>query len=71
MAHSERFMVPLYLTDTEKKKLDKYATSLNLSRQKVLEAIFVSGLSDLETIDLISSLTKKASLLDQLKTFKS
>ena len=71
MAHSERTMVPLYLTDTEKKKLDKYAANLNLSRQKVLEAILASGLRDLGAMDLSGCLTQKACLLNQLEKFKS
>ena len=71
MAHCERKMVPLYLTEQEKYQLDLYADILELSRQKVLEAIIASSFEDLDTMDKIGFLVKEVRLIDQIKMFKS
>lgn len=71
MAHLERKMVPLYLTEQEKYQLDLYADILGLSRQKVLEAIISSSFDDLDTMDKIGFLVKEVRLIDQIKMFKN
>ena len=70
MAHLERNMVPLYLTDQEKYQLDLYAEILGISRQKVLETIIESSLEDLDTMDKIGFLVSEVRLIDQIKMFK-
>jgi hypothetical protein len=71
MAHLERNMVPLYLTEQEKIQLDLYSDILGLSRQKVLEAIIASSLEDLDTMDKIGFLVKEVRLSDQIEMFKN
>ena len=71
MAHLERNMVPLYLTEQENFQLDLYSDILGLSRQKVLEAIIASSLEDLDTMDKIGFLVKEVRLSDQIEMFKS
>lgn len=63
-------MVPLYLTDQEKYQLDLYAEILNMSRQKVLEAIIESSMEDLDTMDKIGFLVSEVRLIDQISMFK-
>jgi len=70
MAHLERKMVPLYLTESEKYQLDLYADILEVSRQKVLEAIIASSFEDLDTMDKIGFLVSEVRLVDQLEMFK-
>jgi hypothetical protein len=71
MAHLERNMVPLYLTEQENFQLGLYSDILGLSRQKVLEAIIASSLEDLDTMDKIGFLVKEVRLSDQIEMFKS
>ena len=70
MAHLERNMVPLYLTDQEKNQLDLYASILGLSRQKVLETMIETCLEDLDTMDKIGFLVREVRLVDQINMFK-
>jgi len=70
MAHLERKMVPLYLTEQEKYQLDLYADILEISRQKVLEAIIASSFDDLDTMDKIGFLVSEVRLIDQIEMFK-
>ncbi len=70
MAHLERKMVPLYLTDQEKEQLDLYAERLGISRQKVLEGVILSSIEDLEVMDKIGFMVSEVRLADQLKMFK-
>lgn len=70
MAHLERNMVPLYLTEHEKYQLDLYADILEVSRQKLLEAIIASSLQDLDTMDKIGFLVKEVRLTDAIDMFK-
>ena len=70
MAHLERKMVPLYLTEQEKYQLDLYADILEISRQKVLEAIIASSFEDLDTMDKIGFLVSEVRLIDQIEMFK-
>ena len=70
MAHIDRKMVPLYLTDSEKYQLDLYADRLGVSRQKVLEAIIASSFEDLDTMDKIGFLVSEVRLIDQIEIFK-
>ena len=70
MAHLERKMVPLYLTEQEKYQLDLYADILGISRQKVLEAIITSSFEDLDTMDKIGFLVSEVRLIDQIELFK-
>jgi hypothetical protein len=70
MAHLERKMVPLYLTEQEKYQLDLYADILEISRQKVLEAIIASSFNDLDTMDKIGFLVSEVRLIDQIEMFK-
>lgn len=70
MPHKHRNMVPLYLTDQEKYQLDLYAEILNMSRQKVLEAIIESSMEDLDTMDKIGFLVSEVRLIDQISMFK-
>jgi hypothetical protein len=63
-------MVPLYLTASEKYQLDLYADILEVSRQKVLEAIIASSFEDLDTMDKIGFLVSEVRLIDQLEMFK-
>lgn len=71
MAHLERKMVPLYLTEQEKDQLDLYAEILGLSRQKLLEGAITSCIEDLETMHKIGFMVDQVRLADQLKMFKS
>ena len=71
MAHIERKMVPLYLTDQEKDQLDRHAGSLGVSRQKILEAIIESCLEDLDTMDKIGFLVSDVRITDLLNMFKN
>jgi len=70
MAHLERKMIPLYLTEQEKNQLDLYAEVLGLSRQKLLEGAIASCLEDLETMHKIGFMVNQVRLADQLKMFK-
>ena len=70
MAHLERKMTPLYLTEQEKEQLDLYAEILGLSRQKLLEGAILSCLDDLETMHKIGFMVSEVRLADQLKMFK-
>ena len=70
MAHLERKMVPLYLTEQEKYQLDLYADILGISRQKVLEAIITSSFEDLDTMDKVGFLVSEVRLTDQIELFK-
>jgi len=70
MAHLERKMVPLYLTEQEKDQLDLYAERLGLSRQKLLEGAITSCIEDLETMHKIGLMVNQVRLADQLKIFK-
>jgi hypothetical protein len=70
MAHLERKMVPLYLTEQEKYQLDLYADILEISSQKVLEAIIASSFNDLDTMDKIGFLVSEVRLIDQIEMFK-
>ena len=70
MPHLDRKMVPLYLTEQEKKQLDLYAEKLGLSRQKLLEGAIASCLEDLETMHKIGFMANPVRLEDQLKMFK-
>jgi hypothetical protein len=70
MAHLERKMVPLYLTDQEKEQLDLYAEKLGISRQKLLEGVILSSIEDLEVMDKIGFMVSEVRLADQLKMFK-
>ena len=70
MAHLDRKMVPLYLTEQEKNQLDLYAEVLGLSRQKLLEGAIASCLEDLETMHKIGFMVNQVRLADQLKMFK-
>ena len=71
MAHLERKMVPLYLTEQEKNQLDLYAEILDLSRQKLLEGAITSCIEDLETMHKIGFMRMQVRLADQLKMFKA
>ena len=71
MAHIERNMIPLYITDQEKYQLDLYAEILGLSRQEVLEAIIASSLEDLDTMDKIGFMVSEVRLIDQINMFRS
>lgn len=71
MAHLERNMVPLYLTDQEKAQLDHYADMLGISRQKILEAIIECSLEDMDTMDKIDFLVSEVRLIDQIKMYKN
>ena len=70
MTHHERNMVPLYLSDQEKYQLDLYAEILEISRQKLLEALIASSLEDLDVMDKIGFLVKEVRLVDQIDMFK-
>lgn len=70
MAHLERKMVPLYLTNQEKEQLDLYAERLGLSPQKLLEGLILSSIEDLEVMDKIGFMVSAVRLADQLKMFK-
>ena len=70
MAHLERKMVPLYLTEQEKNQLDLYAETLGISRQKLLEGAITSCIEDLETMHKIGFMMNQVRLADQLKMFK-
>lgn len=70
MAHLDRKMVPLYLTEQEKNQLDLYAETLGLSRQKLLEVAITSCIEDLETMHKIGFMVKQVRLADQLEMFK-
>jgi len=70
MAHLERKMVPLYLTEQEREQLDLYAEVLGLSRQKLLEGAITSCIEDLEAMHKIGFMVNQARLADQLKMFK-
>jgi hypothetical protein len=70
MAHLERKMVPLYLTNQENEQLDLYAEILGLSRQKLLEGLILSSMEDLEVMEKIGFMVSAVRLADQLKMFK-
>ena len=70
MAHLERKMVPLYLTEQEKDQLDLYAEILGLSRQKLLEGAITSCIEDLEAMHKIGLMMNQVRLADLLKMFK-
>ena len=70
MAHTERNMVPLYLTDQEKSQLDLYADILGISKQKLLETIIESALEDLDAMDKIGFLVREVRPIDQINMFK-
>ena len=70
MAHFERKMVPLYLTNQEKEQLNLYAEIVGASRQKLLEAMIASCCEDLDIMDRMDFLVSEVRVQDQLKMFK-
>ena len=70
MEHLAKKMIPLYLKESEKERLDLYAEIVGISRQKLLEAIISSALDDLDIMDKIDLLIDEVRLEDQLEMFK-
>lgn len=70
MEHLAKKMIPLYLKENEKERLDLYAEIVGISRQKLLEAIISSALDDLDIMDRIDLLIDEVRLEDQLEMFK-
>ena len=70
MEHLAKKMIPLYLKESEKERLDLYAEIVGISRQKLLEAIISSALDDLDIMDRIDLLMDEVRLEDQLEMFK-
>lgn len=70
MAHADRNMVPLYLTEGEREQLDLYAEIAGISRQKLLEAIISSALDDLDFMDRTGLLIEDVRMKDQIEMFK-
>jgi len=70
MEHLAQKMIPLYLKENEKERLDLYAEIVGISRQKLLEAIISSALDDLDIMDRIDLLIDEVRLEDQLEMFK-
>ena len=70
MEHLAKKMIPLYLKENEKERLDLYAEIVGISRQKLLEAIISSALDDLDIMDRIDLLMDEVRLEDQLEMFK-
>ena len=70
MEHLAKKMIPLYLKENEKERLDLYAEIVGISRQKLLEAIIASALDDLDIMDRIDLLIDEVRLEDQLEMFK-
>ena len=70
MEHLAQKMIPLYLKENEKERLDLYAEIVGISRQKLLEAIISSALDDLDIMDRIDLLMDEVRLEDQLEMFK-
>lgn len=70
MAYTNRKMVPLYLTESEKDTLDLYAEAFGLSRQKLLEGVLHSCMEELEEMHKIGFMVDGVRLQDQLSMFK-
>lgn len=70
MTPPEQKMVPLYLTDRQNYQLDLYAGILEISQEKLLEAIIASSFEDLDIMDKIGFLVKEVRLSDQIDMYK-